>query len=106
MKIIKVKCDTRTFVYFFLQNFRKINFKYICNIHYSDNTVLISFEDTRAPTVRENLEYKILLNRNGDFALRTAQLYMTTEPHALSKVLPLHSNKYILEGCCYYYFFY
>ncbi len=57
MKIIKVKRDTSTFVHFFLQIFRKINFKNICSTHYSDNTVLVSSEDTSAPTVRENLEY-------------------------------------------------
>ncbi len=57
MKIIKVKCDTSTFVHFFLRNFRKINFKNICSTHYSDNTVLVSSDDTSAPTVRENLEY-------------------------------------------------
>ncbi len=39
MKIIKVKHGTSTFVhFFFLQKFRKINFKNICNTHYSDNT--------------------------------------------------------------------
>ncbi len=41
---------------FFLQNFRKINFKNICGTHYWDNTVLVLSKDTSAPTVRENLE--------------------------------------------------
>ncbi len=56
MKIIKVKHDTRTFVHFFLQNVRKINFKNICSTHYCDNTVLVSSKDTSAPSVRENPE--------------------------------------------------
>ncbi len=56
MKIIKVKRDTGTFVHFFLRNFRKINFKNIYGTQYSDNIVLVSSEDTSAPTVRENLE--------------------------------------------------
>ncbi len=52
------KCKTQrsTFAHFFLQKFCKINFKNICSTRYSDNTVLVSSEDTRAPTVRENLE--------------------------------------------------
>ncbi len=56
MKIIKVKHETRTLVHFFLRTFCKIHFKNICSTHHSDNTVLVSSEDTRAPTVRENLE--------------------------------------------------
>ncbi len=56
MKNIKVKRGTSTFVNFFLRKFRKINFKNIYNTHYSDNSVLVSSEDTSAPTVRENLE--------------------------------------------------
>ncbi len=58
MKIIKVKRNTRTFVHFFIWNFRKINFKNICSTHYSDSTVLVSSEDTSTSTVRENLEYE------------------------------------------------
>ncbi len=46
-----------THVHFFIRNFRKINFKCVCSIHYSDNTVLVLSEDSSAPTVRENLEY-------------------------------------------------
>ncbi len=57
MKIIKVKRGTSTLVHFFLQKFCKINFKNICSTHYSDNAVLVLFEDTSAPTARENLEY-------------------------------------------------
>ncbi len=56
VKIIKLKRVTCTFIHFFLRNFRKINFKNICSTHYSDNTVLVSSEDTSAPTVRGNLE--------------------------------------------------
>ncbi len=56
MKIINVKRGTCIFVHFFLWNFCKINFKYICSIHYSDNAVGVSSEDTSAPTERENLE--------------------------------------------------
>ncbi len=56
MKIIKVKHGTSTFVHFFVQKFRKINFKNVCSTHYSDNTVLVSSEDTSTCTVRENLE--------------------------------------------------
>ncbi len=37
----------------------KINFKNICNIHYSDNTVMVSSEDTSAQKVRENFEYEM-----------------------------------------------
>ncbi len=57
MKIIKVKRDTSTFVHFFLRKFLlKLTFKTYVNTHYSDNTVLVSSEDTSALTVRENLE--------------------------------------------------
>ncbi len=56
MNVIKVKYDTNTFVHFFVRNFRKINFEKVCSTRYSDNTVLVSSVDTRAPTVRENLE--------------------------------------------------
>ncbi len=36
MKIIKVKGDTCSFVHFFLQNFRKINFKNISSLSWKD----------------------------------------------------------------------
>ncbi len=40
----------------FQTKLRKINYKNICSAHYGDNTVLVSSDDTSAPTVIENLE--------------------------------------------------
>ncbi len=34
----------------------KINYKNICSTHYRDNTVMVSYDDTSAPIVIENLE--------------------------------------------------
>ncbi len=61
IKIIKVKRETRTF---FLTKLCKINYKklrtyvaYSTGTGYRDSTVLVSSEDTSAPTVIENLEW-------------------------------------------------
>ncbi len=61
IRIIKVKWGTRTF---FLTKLCKINYKKLrtyvehsTGARHRDNTVLVSSEDTSAPTVIENLKY-------------------------------------------------
>ncbi len=64
---MKVKCETHTFLHFFLY---KINFKNQCSTYYSDNTVLVSSDDTSTPTQREKISNMCVIDTSGRHKIR------------------------------------